>query len=332
MLTDSEIKTIITLSDIASILSILGSTFVITTYICYPALRRFSFKMVVSLAIADILNQLCGFVYPSNVAACYFQAISDSFFNLASFGWAVSIACVLYQSVIMRYSEGLLAISYWKYAVSVYGIAAFLTCLPFVQGTAVYGPSGGWCWITPEYEHWRFIQFYGPLWISIVLITFIYVKIWRILHALVKSHQTADSLYQLIHQIMGRLRYYPIILVVVWLPGTINRIYETTGGAPLFWLALIHRTFANSQGLLNAIVYGLNTIVKDALRRACGCGSKNPLSPSRHTRLEWFKQFTYSLSPPRYSDGKRFEPVDDPESETSINIAAPIQIQPQHRG
>lgn len=151
------------------------------------------------------------------------------------------------------------------------------------------------------------------------------VKIWRILHALVKSHQTADSLYQLIRQIMDRLRYYrgvpklryilnfgivgyPIILVVVWLPGTINRIYETAGGTPLFWLALVHRTFANSQGLFNAIIYGLNTTVKKSLRRACKCNVKNPLSPSRYTRLEWFKQITYSLSPPRYSYGKQFDP------------------------
>ena len=36
------------------------------------------------------------------------------------------------------------------------------------------------------------------------------------------------------------LRYYPLILVLGWTAGTVNRVINTTTGAELYWLVSLH--------------------------------------------------------------------------------------------
>jgi hypothetical protein len=67
---------------------------------------------------------------------------------------------------------------------------------------------------------------------------------------------------------------------VVWSFATVNRIWEAAGGRQVFALYLLQRTFSSTQGLLNALAYGLSPGVREAIRELivpyCKCCTAAP--------------------------------------------------------
>ena len=59
---------------------------------------------------------------------------------------------------------------------------------------------------------------------------------------------------------MLMLNGYPILYLVLWIPGILNRLLEATGHAPLFLTALQSST--QFVGLANALTYGYNEGLK----------------------------------------------------------------------
>jgi len=58
-----------------------------------------------------------------------------------------------------------------------------------------------------------------------------------------------------------------MILIGIWLFAVINRLYESfSGGKKIFVLFLLQKAFSSSQGMLNALVYGLSPEVRDTIR------------------------------------------------------------------
>jgi hypothetical protein len=279
--TPQEIQVVSAIADTASALSIAGSLFILICFGAYPSLRSFSFKLVASLAVTDLLNHVFGFVGPTDtdMAAmnsgtvrisdiCYFQAVTESYFNLASVAWVVAIAITLYRGVITRVPQHVLNASYWRYAAACWGIPIIFTALPAMD--SAYGPADGWCWIVDDKAYWWFIQFYAPLWMAAFAITYIYVCIICMLRGIVGRSGTmaVDPAVLRIREMISRLKYYPVILVVVWFWASVNRIYEISSGKHLFWLIILQRTFSNSQGLFNALVYGCGAAVRKAIWRS----------------------------------------------------------------
>ena len=71
-------------------------------------------------------------------------------------------------------------------------------------------------------------------------------------------------------KLIKRLKYYPFILIICWVFGTINRIYNFAEPEdPLLWLTIIHVTLGSINGLFNAIVYGISGPVKYHIIRSC---------------------------------------------------------------
>lgn len=275
MLSPYEVQVISAVADTVSALSMIGSLFIIFSYIAFPSIRSFSFKLVFSLAITDFMNQFMGYIGPSDIDMadmnrglkpisdiCYFQAITESYFNLASIAWVSVIALTLYRLVIRRISQTTVEKSYLAYALGCWIIPAVLTALPAID--RAYGPAGGWCWIIDEKAYWRFAQFYGPLWLVAIGITYMYIHVILVLHSILM--RSGGYGINSVGDMIGRLKWYPLILFFVWIWASANRIYETAvPGHELFWLVLLQRMFSNSQGLLNAIAYGINISVKEAI-------------------------------------------------------------------
>mmetsp|Transcript_32965 Transcript_32965/g.5992 ORF Transcript_32965/g.5992 Transcript_32965/m.5992 type:complete len:92 (-) Transcript_32965:34-309(-) len=67
-----------------------------------------------------------------------------------------------------------------------------------------------------------------------------------------------------------RLRYYPLILIICWIMGTINRFYLfANDNEPDFTLTFLHVMMGAFQGLFNSIVYGMNRDVLNSVRESC---------------------------------------------------------------
>jgi hypothetical protein len=210
---------------------------------------------------------------------CWAQAIGNGIFELASVFWTGTIALTLYRLVWRRERLEVVEKSLPRLFAFVFGVPTLLTLLPFLQGSHVYGPSGGhatWCWIKPQYPAWVFVCFYVPLWCTMLFNLVVHLRTMVRLKGIQAQglgaaaeeggglDASTSARFQLILQ---RLSWYPFILIIVWGPASVNRVLEAISGGKdsFFVLYFLQRVFSSSQGLLNAIAYGLTRGVREAL-------------------------------------------------------------------
>ena len=290
--TDLQLAATSGVSETVSALSFLGSAFVLLCYARYKALRKWSFTLVACLAATDILNQIFDFLSPSMAdiesmlppgapltPRCWAQALGNGVFELASVFWTGTIAYTLYRLVWLRDRLDVVEATLPRLCAFAFGVPLALTLLPFLQGAHVFGPSGGhatWCWIRPAYPWWVFICFYIPLWLTMGFNAFVHLRTLARLRGIRAGGVAAAAeeggamdaataaRFQLI---MQRLNWYPFILLIVWGPASINRVLEAvTGGRDSFFpLYFLQRVFSSSQGLLNAVAYGLTRGIREAV-------------------------------------------------------------------
>jgi len=256
---------------VEAILSLLGSLFIILTYVLIKRLRNFAFKLVVCLSISDVIistgnlftgDALDGY---TNDSLCYLQSVLKNYGGLASVLWTTVIAYTLYSTVVVQRS---ILNLYGKFVLFGFGIPLLMTGIPIM--TNQYGRSGNWCWIKNDPNNkfgegaMRFFQFYLPLWVAIGYNTYSYLEVIKCLKAY--SGNSMETRF------IGRLKYYPLILVFCWTLPTLNRIYTLFYDEnPTF--NVIHTSFAGLQGFLNAIVYGCTASVRQVYSGYICCKS-----------------------------------------------------------
>ena len=100
-------------------------------------------------------------------------------------------------------------------------------------------------------------EFYIPLWIAFVYNYFAYKAAIEFISSTVRGAEIEEACSQ--------LSLYPKILLLCWFFATINRVW-TVFFEPLLILDILHSLFAPWQGFLNAIVYGMSSSVRTALK------------------------------------------------------------------
>lgn len=305
LLSPSQIAATQGVATFVSVLSFLGSLFIITCYFYFKNLRKFAFKLVAILSLTDLLNQGVDMFIsvPASeleqinsgaievTGLCYAQAILNSYFELSSVLWTTAIAATVYMFVSQRMSteavEGRL-----KYFIAYCcGIPLLLAILPLTD--KAYGASGAWCWIKSDKIAWTFVIFYIPLWLCWIINCAVYFRTYSILSRTIEASTATrvnvnqndesvsangaiptavavvapiDESETKLKRILNQLQWYPIVLICVWLFASINRVYEAAnGGKQIFALFFLHKVMSSSQGLLNALVYGLSDGVKTAV-------------------------------------------------------------------
>mmetsp|Transcript_11467 Transcript_11467/g.42793 ORF Transcript_11467/g.42793 Transcript_11467/m.42793 type:complete len:302 (-) Transcript_11467:593-1498(-) len=255
--------------------SFLGCAAILRSFWRFTQLRTFSFRVIMMLALADMGSVVSYFFgSPENsTLSCTVQAFLQQFFQLASVFWTSGIALTVYDTAVSHTTPTMLRLN-----LLCWGVPFLAALLPLVTGS--YGSTGAWCWIqaTPGDQEdpfsrfyvgtfWRFALFYVPIWICIFLNVGIYVYVTRYVNTFGKvseSRETTLKLVKLIH----RLRFYPLVLVIAWLPATVNRIHDALyPSTPVFWLTMIAVLTKSAQGLLNALTYGFNRTVREAWKQ-----------------------------------------------------------------
>ena len=272
---------------IESIFSFIGSSIIIISYLKFPNLRKFSLQLVLWLSVSDCGACLSYFLGDprDNTILCTSQAIIQSFFELASVLWTTIIAYTLFRLIISQKTSAHLIYKFHAFA---WGISLIACVLPL--STDSYGNSGSWCWIAIPLDSegktktnlliagnaWRFFLFYFPLWLAIAYNTAVYIIVTRTLKR-VANTQCDESKPKYLKMIR-RLRLYPLVLILCWTFGTINRFQNVVNPAePIYILFILQVSTRSLQGIFNASVYGMNSHVIDEwclfLRDLglCGC-------------------------------------------------------------
>lgn len=259
-----------------TILSLLGSLFVLGMFASFRDLRNTSFKMIVILAGFDLVNAIA-FILPSydvsdSSIICQTQAVLLNFSTLAGLIWTTYMAIFLYFTLKpgQRAEKTGLLPTFLLTCL----ICSVATIIPAViLPTNAYGKNHGWCWIKDSEYILRDFLFFGPVLLIIPLNLSIYLKISLRINTILSSQEDL----QLKQKIKQKLIFYPLILAVCYLPYTIKALLEFNDvDIDEYVFTLVSGMLRCCHGLLNFIVYGMNSVVQGKIRewyRRNGYGS-----------------------------------------------------------
>mmetsp|Transcript_24361 Transcript_24361/g.61628 ORF Transcript_24361/g.61628 Transcript_24361/m.61628 type:complete len:486 (-) Transcript_24361:84-1541(-) len=175
---DAEVTDVIYLVQLAvSIASVAGSLSIILSFLLLPKLRTFAYRLILYVSISDLCSSLGNLIPEQKTMTdlCLLQAWMQSIFFLSSVLWVTMITVVLYRASVKKDTHNERREPYFH--LLCWGIPIALAIPP--QALDLYGPAGGWCWISTSDPSthcpielgvaFQYIQFYGPLWLCIIL-------------------------------------------------------------------------------------------------------------------------------------------------------------------
>jgi hypothetical protein len=184
------------------------------------------------------------------------------FFQVAAFCWTAAIAVNLWLVVVRKRLD--VDVFQLRYHIAVWSVAALCTIIP--NFTKAYGPATVWCWISKDAKAgnaFRFATFFIPFYISWLIIFVAYIWISRV--AITSFIHMRNTDREHAERQIKRLRAYPIIFVVLYIPATINRVYNWVSQDESFFLFALQALTAPSVGFVNSIAYGLDVEIRNRL-------------------------------------------------------------------
>ena len=271
------------------ILSIIGSLFIIINFLSFRDLRTFSFKLVFFIAISDLFRAIAmiipsyyivdnSYYDPYGSILCWIQSILGNMSGLSTTLWN---ACVAHSiRYVFRSKPNTFTTNaetnklFYKYLCINTCLTVILSVFPIfpLNKNHSYGPAGAWCWIKDDNE-WdsivRIISQYSVQLICFVGIIYVYWGFLRSLFAATSSMSVSRA--NLMNETIGRLKWFPLILFVAYIPGIINRFSQIIlkDHSPKYTLTFIQYGSLSICGLLDALIYSWTKPVKEKYKRLC---------------------------------------------------------------
>ena len=257
--TTDQLATITTVTMISSALSALGSLYLIITIWrknssinSTSSNERFLFMIaVVSLIGSTAFGQSTTAI--SSPARCLIQGSLIEFtvnaLPLLGLGQAISFWMIL---------SGYKKPYYYDWAAAFIAVLVPTIFVLYCLGANVIGDSIIWCWIVKSRTDLRYILFYALLWVNVLgvfVFTFMGVRqVFKAERNLANVQNKPKQSYRYTANACKAF-FYGLAFVVVWTPGSTNRLYETINGSSPFAMVLMHTMFTPLEGFINAVVY-----------------------------------------------------------------------------
>ncbi|KAH7148442.1 G-protein coupled receptor [Dactylonectria macrodidyma] len=169
----------------SSVVSLIGCLFIIVTFSYSKAfhkpINRLIFFASFGNAVVNIATIMAtSYVGSPNSLGCQTQAFLIQMLMPADALWTLVMAINVYLTFYRQYNAVDLRKNEFLYLICCFGIP-FIPAVTFafiedVDGKTVYGNAVLWCWISKEWEVWRVLTFYGPIWIIILITMGIYMR------------------------------------------------------------------------------------------------------------------------------------------------------------
>ncbi|EFQ26114.1 G-protein coupled receptor [Colletotrichum graminicola] len=170
---------------ICSVLSLIGCVFIIVTFCSSRAFHKPINRLAFFASFGNMMSNVGTLMARSYIGfpdspGCQLQAFLIQMFMPADAFWTLAMAINVYLTFYYKFDAERLRRMEITYLVCCYGIP-FVPALVYIfikndNGQRVYGNATLWCWITPQWDIWRIITFYGPVWIAILITFFIYIR------------------------------------------------------------------------------------------------------------------------------------------------------------
>ena len=267
-LSDEELQTIYLGRAIVASVSFICSTVILIFYFSFKELQFFFMRLIMFLIFSDAIHSLC-MTFPSdNEVSCYVQAVLLEFSSSSRAIWALMICIALYVGIVnqdRRVEERTL-----YFMLGGYGLPVILTAIPAIFDS--YGQAGGWCWITLDEDFLvgsilRLACFYAPLTIVIICCLVLYSLIAKAIKEHLEGLEDAGGSQD---EIIKRIMIFPMILIICYAPIYTLRILDFIYQDSISYiLSLASILCTLCAGIFNAIAYGLNGNVKEAIKGFC---------------------------------------------------------------
>lgn len=194
-----EVQIIVIVNETVSILSLIGTVYVVVHWFMLKSLRRqLSYRLILWVAISDGIYSLSQFLgAPEDPIWCKTQGIIMNFGAISSIFWvdAVSytIHCLIQSKATELPTESEINQFVLCLHLIIWTASALISCFPLLTDT--YGPAGGWCWFKSETvaDSCWIIAFYSIVWISIGYTLFVYISIWSKFKSLNSAARPSQS-------------------------------------------------------------------------------------------------------------------------------------------
>lgn len=240
-----------------NLLSAIFCVFSIIVYILAKPLRIYAFKLVFWLNFFDLFRAIFQ-MFPSffttiSSTACNILAVFHIFSSFNSIYWCLIITLTIYQVLALKKTD---VDKYYKlWVISGIIIGIIVSVFPiFING--YYNEAGTCTFITNSLgDILKFSIIYGPA----VLVTIISVAL-SIKSIKTAKKQMSESEEEAAVNIK-RLFYYPIIMIICYLPITIARIVQIFGVTSSILLIVVTTPWG-LQGFINSLAYTLTSPVR----------------------------------------------------------------------
>lgn len=243
-----------------AILSLIGCTAIISIYTFMKSLRSFSLRIVLYMAISDLLRTIV-FIYPAyayrDSLLCGISAYLYGTTYLIAVCWCFCISFNLYQTI-TKYTDNFE--KYQKYWVFVVFVLIPLSQTPpfFTQS---YGFNSWLCALRNDEfgQLYRFgLQFF-PIYSSVVYMVYMYCRTY--------SYLKAVGLIEIGELLLERGMIYPVIIITtstLLIPLRVAEIFYNE--CQLFGFTLATYVFLSLHGFFNFIALMLNPSLRLAIR------------------------------------------------------------------
>eukprot|EP00035_Acanthoeca_spectabilis_P004100 m.98768 g.98768 ORF g.98768 m.98768 type:complete len:336 (+) comp12442_c0_seq4:128-1135(+) len=263
-LSGSECDSIVVSRITASVLAVLGCSFVVGMIVLFKTYHNYGQRLILNLTIAAFLNTAPYFMGRQRDSfGCTAQAFIITWFNWNVLVWVLCITHKLGLNI-LREDAG----ERWErtYHLCGWGIGLVFAIIPLAMD--MYGPSGVWCWVKDNEDATTALRFgiwYVPLWIGIVILS---VANFSIIRNVRKRERRWEGTYnpdvvaekEFLRAQVAPIKWYPLVYMACMVFPTVNRIQNAASpDQPVFSLLLLHSLSSPLQGLINSVIYAYNT-------------------------------------------------------------------------
>ncbi|KAF4441862.1 G coupled receptor like [Fusarium acutatum] len=184
-LSNSQLRALSIIERTCSVFSLLGSLFIIATFLSSKAFHKPINRLVFYASFGNMMTNVGtlmsrSYIGSPNSVGCQFQAFLIQMFMPADAFWTLSMAINVYLTFYFKFDARRLRKMEIPYLIGCYGIP-FVPAFVYIfikneEGHRMYGNATLWCWVSMEWDIWRIITFYGPVWVVIAITFFIYIR------------------------------------------------------------------------------------------------------------------------------------------------------------
>jgi len=245
--------------------SCISSIFILFTIYFFKLYKSPSTRLIAYMSITDFLQSIAtqisygwiSTIPETGTFACRLQGFLFNYSNVSSSFWALSISLHTVLCGLFGWSKIKFEIVSICLCVSIpfiFSISGF--GIQNTTHTEFYSDVGVWCWISENFESYRFAFHYVWIFIVMILLFLIYSFIAYRIYSVKSSLENQSDQEKKWNGSLKKLSGYPIVFFFVFFPLALDRLLIAGNQTPPFGYLMFAVCIFVSNGFFNAILYG----------------------------------------------------------------------------